>query len=233
MDTREYYDSYVDRQKAAGVNDRHRSILKWLLTHGLKADHRVLEVGCGIGTVTGLIRRHLTAGSITAIDLSPESIEVARQRLGEAPNLHLRVGDILSIEVQGTFDVVVLPDVIEHIPIDEHAHLFAKLAELIDEDGWIFLHYPSPWYQIWCRRNHPALLQIIDQPVYAHDVAQNAHNAGLYLDFVQTYSIWRREGDYVAAGLKRVPAEPAFSRIPIRRRPILVRLWQKIRGVSQ
>ncbi len=55
MGSRSFYDEYVSRQLAVGVNERHHAILHWLLRFGLRHANRVLEIGCGVGTPTGLI----------------------------------------------------------------------------------------------------------------------------------------------------------------------------------
>ncbi len=36
----------------------------------------------------------------------------------------LMAGDVLELDVGGSYDVIVLPDVIEHIPLELHEALF-------------------------------------------------------------------------------------------------------------
>jgi len=55
MGSRSFCDEYVGRQLAVGVNERHYAILHWLLRFGLRHANRALEIGCGMGTPTGLI----------------------------------------------------------------------------------------------------------------------------------------------------------------------------------
>lgn len=214
MDSKAFYDEYVGRQLAAGVNKRHVAIAGWLERFGLKEGHRVLEIGCGVGTVTGLILEALgPQGSLLAVDLSPKSIEAAGDRLDSFPNLQLEAGDVLEMEVEGPFDVIVLPDVIEHIPLELHSRLFSRLRDWVAADGFILLHYPNPWYLQWCQENRPDLLQHVDQPIHADQLSANAYSHGLYLDFLETYSIWIREGDYVAAVLRPVRGEREFHQV--------------------
>src|SRR5687767_6513941 len=92
----EFYDSYREKQKNIGVNIRHRTIFKKLKELGLKPDSKVLEVGCGIGTVSGLIIKHVTAGHFTGADISPESIEMANKLYGGKPNVEFLVNDMSS-----------------------------------------------------------------------------------------------------------------------------------------
>src|SRR5579859_3324656 len=109
VDVSDFYDDYVPRQVSVGINDRHRSILGLLVRFGLRPHHHVLEIGSGVGTVTELIADALdSAGSVTGIDISPKSIEIARRRLGNRGNVTLISGNILEVEVTDRFDVVVL-----------------------------------------------------------------------------------------------------------------------------
>jgi hypothetical protein len=52
---------------------------------------------------------------------------------------------------------------------------------------------------------------VIDQPVHADGLLASSYAAGLYLDFLQTYSIWTREGDYIVAVMKALTARRTFT----------------------
>ena len=56
---KEYYDTFKEHQKKLGINIRHRTILKNLKNAGLKPNSNVLEIGCGIGTVSHLILKQI------------------------------------------------------------------------------------------------------------------------------------------------------------------------------
>ena len=232
MDSKAFYDKYADRQIAVGVNARHQAILKWLRRFGLRPGMRVLEIGCGVGTLTGLLAAELGGqGSLVGVDISPRSIEAARQRLASFRDAELLVGDVLAVDVQGDFDVVVLPDVIEHIPLGQHAALFHKVSMWVRPNGFVLLHYPNPRFLEWCHIHRPDLLQQIDQPIHADTLLTNAHGAGLLLHHLETYSIWVAENDYQVAVLRPrrepmsftlVPEGPSFaSRIRARIRSIV------------
>jgi trans-aconitate 2-methyltransferase len=215
VDVKGYYDEYVGRQEVVGVNKRHRAILDWALNFGMRPDHSVLELGCGIGTLTGLLAEGLgSGGSVTAIDLSPVSIESAQQRLSGFDNVRLLAADVLETDLEGSFDVVVLPDVIEHIPLENHRALFERVASWVKPDGFVLLNYPSPHYQEWNREHHPDRLQIVDQTVHADVLSSNTYPNGLYIDHLATYSIWIREGDYVVAVLRPLAGPGTFTELP-------------------
>lgn len=214
MDVATFYDEFVDRQTRVGANRRHQAILGWLKRFGLRPDSRVLEVGCGVGPLTRLLAEAAPQGSVVGTDLSPKSIEAAKERLAAFGNAELVVGDALEVEIDERFDVVVLPDVIEHIPLEAHDALFGRVASWVKADGFVLLHYPNPHHLEWFHVHHPERLQIIDQPIHADVLLANAYRHGLYLDYFERYSIWIREGDYVVAVLRPSAGVGEFTKLP-------------------
>jgi ubiquinone/menaquinone biosynthesis C-methylase UbiE len=89
----EYYDNFSSEQVKTGINKRHHSIHQWLLKFGLKPHHNCLEIGCGIGTQTELLTSFLKEGKITSVDISSESIQIAKKRLNRFKNLDLIAAD--------------------------------------------------------------------------------------------------------------------------------------------
>lgn len=213
----DYYDDYTERQVAVGVNERHRAIAAAMRRAGWRQGQRVLEIGAGVGTLTELLLEGVGAeGMLHAIDLSPKSIQLAAVRLGSPANLQLSAGDILEMELNQTFDVIVLPDVIEHIPLELHGRLFGRLRSWLADDGFVFLNYPNPYYLAWCREHRPDVLQIIDQPVYADVLARQVYASGLYFHSLETYAIWIEQGDYTRAVLRVAASATTFTELPTR-----------------
>ncbi len=210
-DIKKWYNEYVYLQKKVGVNARHRSIFKWLKKFGLKKNHNVLEIGCGIGTVTGLLAKYLLfPEQITATDISDESINAAKERLKKYEKINWVAGDFLSTEIAGMFDVIILPDVLEHIPIEQHNSLFAKLNTLLKSDGFVFIHIPFPNYLEWCKIHVPETLQIIDQPMHLNLIAENIYKNKFYIKHLETYCIWMKPADYQVIVLHKIITEEFF-----------------------
>ncbi len=69
---------------------------------------RVLEVGCGEGAVTRELARKRGA-KVTAIDLVPRSIDMARVRTSVSLGVEYRVADIMALTPYG-FDVAISVD---------------------------------------------------------------------------------------------------------------------------
>lgn len=232
MDSESFYDSYVDRQLRVGVNERHRSILGFLKRWGMRQGDRVLEIGSGVGTLTGLIAAELDGrGRLVGMDLSPRSIEAARERLSRWDNVELVVGDALDVELDGPFDVIVLPDVIEHIPQELHHALFGRVADWVTPEGFVLVHYPDPLWLTWCQEHRPELLQHIDQPIHADALTAAVHPHGLLLRHMETYSIWVEEGDYQVAILRRRRPDATFTVIEPDPPTLLQRAGGKLRRV--
>lgn len=193
-----FYDQFVEVQKRTGINLRHRWIMKWLKSKGLRKTDHVLEIGCGIGTVTYLLAKQTSQGRVLATDISPKSVEMAQAWLHKYPQVSFKVTDMTDFESDSLFDVIVLPDVLEHIPIAEHAALFAKLSQVLKPEGYIFIHMPNPRFLEWQHVHQPEHLQVIDQPIHSDHLMKVAYESGLYLDQLHSYSIFYDTPDYQA-----------------------------------
>ena len=209
----QFYDGYVDRQIDMGINSRHKSIRRWLKEFGLKPDFKVLEIGCGVGTQTELLLRDLGPdGKVLAMDISPKSIEVAKERLKKYRNVELVANDATEYDFEEKYDMIIMPDVIEHIPIELHSKLFKKLASVLKRNGKIIIHIPNPYYLQWVHKNRPELLQVIDQPIFTNILVDNIYPHGLYIHSLRTYDIWVKECDYQIIELRHFQPDLAYHR---------------------
>ena len=68
-----FYDTFTQYELKSGVNLRHYTIFNAVIQSGLRRNHTVLEIGCGIGQLTGLLHRYLRKGKLVSTDISPES----------------------------------------------------------------------------------------------------------------------------------------------------------------
>jgi SAM-dependent methyltransferase len=103
---REYYHRvlpFLDRE-LAGRGDGEL----WAWAASAPPGCRVLEIGAGAGRATASLAR--TAGRVTAFDLAPEMIAVARRRLEGRANVSLFVADMREVSLRVRFDLVVAVD---------------------------------------------------------------------------------------------------------------------------
>ncbi len=199
----DFYNSYSEKQKKTGVNVRHRTIFKNLTAIGLKANSKVLEVGCGIGTVSGLIIKSIPNGYFTGVDISDESIAIANEKYAVKGKIEFLVSDMSSFTHQQKFDFVVLPDVLEHIPVEQHNNLFKILNEVTTKDAIVLINIPEPNCLNWVRTNYPEKLQIIDQSLSMQDLLNNCYPNGFKLFSMNSYGLQYVQPEYTSIVLKK------------------------------
>jgi trans-aconitate methyltransferase len=196
-EVKEFYDEYVTKQEKTGINSRHISIIDKLVQSGLKSNHNVLEVGCGIGTVSQLIAKKTPKGKVLAVDISEKSVEKAKILWKQFSNLSFEVSDMSDFTKSGqTFDYFVFPDVLEHIPVEQHPNLFTRINVHSHEGSVVFVHIPAPRFLQYNISNEPQKLQIIDQPLDTATLVAVLRDNGYYLDRMETYSVFFAEKDY-------------------------------------
>lgn len=195
MSSAEFYDRFIAYQAESGINDRIHGLYRRLCQTGLTADTSVLEVGCGIGTLTYLLLQKIKTGRIEATDISPLSIEFAKKHLA-APNLSLSAADILHFEPQSKqFDRVLLFDVLEHIPLEQHPQVFTRISRWMNDESLLLINIPNPAYILFDQQHHPGVLQETDQPVYIPALSASLASASLDIVSLKTYHVWVKE-DY-------------------------------------
>ncbi len=102
----------------------------------------VLDAGCGEGET--LVRLEgMLSGSVTGVDLNPESVEFAAER---NPSCEFQVADVTALPFDDdVFDLVLCLEVLEHIPDPSLA--LAELSRVCRGD--IVLSVPSePWFRL-------------------------------------------------------------------------------------
>ena len=118
------------------------AVLDWVASHPRMNAPRILDVGTGSGANALALATHLPTVDITACDLSPAALDVARdnaERLGLSHRVHFLLSDLLTspqLNTNAHFDAIVSnppyvpttdaatmqPEVVDHEP---HTALFA------------------------------------------------------------------------------------------------------------
>ncbi len=101
-------------------------------------DAQALDVGCGGGLLSEALARE--GARVTAIDLAPQVLEVARLHLFES-DLKVDYREIsveaLAVESPARFDVITCMEMIEHVP--DPASVIAACARLLTPGGRLFV----------------------------------------------------------------------------------------------
>lgn len=223
-----YYDEYTEKQVYTNVNIRHYFLMKKIIKAGLKKTDNVLEIGCGVGTLTGLLLTYLKRGKLLATDISGKSIEIAKERLKRKNNVDFQVTDMMNFSNSEKFDFIILPDVLEHIPIENHDRLFAVLTKHMHKSSQILINIPHPRYIDYLQKYSPDVLQIVDQAVWEDILVNNVRKNKLALKYYTSYSIYHNEHDYVFIVVekeKKLCKIKKFKTLNIIRRKFIYRLF--------
>jgi SAM-dependent methyltransferase len=143
----------------------------------LPRDARVLEIGCGTGHNLPMLARF---GTVDAVEIDDAARAVAEQRLGR-PVHSGPLPDLAGVP-EGSYDLVALLDVLEHVEDDVAA--LQSIARRLKPGGTILLTVPQfPW--MWS----------------GHDVANHHHRryvkatlkdaitrAGLRIDLLTSFN---------------------------------------------
>ena len=147
------YDLFLDRDKqyscayfanpgmtleeAQAAKKRHIAAKLLLDKPGLK----VLDIGCGWGGLA-LDLACENRADVLGVTLSENQIEVARQRAEAARLTHRCRFELVDYrKLTGSYDRIVSVGMFEHVGIAYYPAFFAKVRELLADDGVMLLHY--------------------------------------------------------------------------------------------
>lgn len=99
---------------------------------------RILDVGCGPGTITADLATLVPDGFVTGLDFSSDVLDEARAMAAERniKNISFDVGDILNLDYpDDTFDVVHAHQVIQHVP--DHVGALQEMRRVCRPGGFV------------------------------------------------------------------------------------------------
>ena len=106
------------------------------LRRSLPAQGRILDVGCGVGSVDYVLARNNPNLRVFGIDITPASIEMARQ-YHSLPNVNYECRRLEDVE--GRFDCVLFIDVFHHVPPAFRDSLLQAAARLLQPQGFVLI----------------------------------------------------------------------------------------------
>jgi ubiquinone/menaquinone biosynthesis C-methylase UbiE len=105
-DIRDFYrNTSQKREQWNRRNSFYHKLLERYFAFIIPQGKRVLEIGCGSGSLLKAVRPGYGLG----IDFAPEVIDIARKK---HPHLHFKVDDAEALETDETFDYIILSDLI-------------------------------------------------------------------------------------------------------------------------
>ena len=114
---------------------------------GIEDGMKVLDLGCGWGSVSLYLAEHFPKAKITAVSNSASQkafIDGRAQRLG-LKNLTVITEDVNTFDTEDRFDRVVSVEMFEHL--NNYAALLERIAGWLTAEGRVFIH-------IFCHREY-------------------------------------------------------------------------------
>ncbi len=109
--------------------------------------NRIIDLGCGPGNSTAVVRNRWPSAEIVGLDSSPEMIVAAQKAY---PDQTWLLGDIATWEADAPFDLVFSNAALHWVP--DHARLFPHLLQQVKSGGALAVqmpaHYRSPLHRV-------------------------------------------------------------------------------------
>lgn len=201
-------------------NERLRPALDLLAQVPLSEPARVVDLGCGAGNVTAILKQRYAAADVLGVDGSDAMLAKAR---AAAPDCRFERGDFAAW-VPGTAPDLIYSNAALHW-VDGHDQLFPRLISLLPEDGVLAVQMPAM---------HDAPLRMLQNEVAAQGpwaaqlgeagYARGLLPTGIYYDIirllVRAIDIWETTYLHVLTGENAVVEWAAGSSL----RPFLDKL---------
>jgi len=98
---------------------------------------RGCEIGCSNGALTAMLAER--CDTILAVDISPAAAAMARERLAEVANAEVRVLHLPHDDLDGTFDLMILSEVLYFLDAAEVAAMAALAARWVRPGGDVLI----------------------------------------------------------------------------------------------
>jgi len=153
------------------------------------ADHprAILNFGCGIGKSEPYLRHYFGGASIFSVDISEESVAIARRNNSGLSDVFFTVFDGVHIPFEVDFDAIMAANVFHHIPRADHLAVVRSILGKLKRGGHLFLFEHNPLNPLTLRvvRSCPFDENaVLLRPCYARRLLKEAGFSELTLRFV-------------------------------------------------
>ncbi|MET4679013.1 bifunctional 2-polyprenyl-6-hydroxyphenol methylase/3-demethylubiquinol 3-O-methyltransferase UbiG [Stenotrophomonas rhizophila] len=164
---------------------------------------RVLDIGCGGGLLSEALAKE--GADVTAIDLAPELVKVARLHgleSGVSVDYRVQAAEDLAAEQPGSFDVVTCMEMLEHVP--DPGAIISACHRLLKPGGQLFLSTVN-------RTPAAFAVAIVGAEYVARLLPKGTHH---YQDFIKPAELgkWLREADFNLRDVSGMAYEPWRNR---------------------
>lgn len=128
------YDKYCEVQKIIA-----QRLIKKIPSHTFG---NILDIGCGTGNYTDLLKSKFPHSNLSAIDISSNMINIAKKKLGNYNNIKFLVADAETPAFNETFDLITSNSALQwfnHLPV-----CLRKYKNLLQKNGQIYFSLFGP-----------------------------------------------------------------------------------------
>lgn len=172
-------------------------------------DAKVLDVGCGAGLLSEAMARE--GAQVTALDLAPELIDVARLHLLESGlqvDYRLVSVEELAAQAPGSFDAITCMEMLEHVP--DPGSVLRACASLLRPGGKLFVSTLN-------RTPLAFAVAIVGAEYLAGLLPKGTHD---YKSFIKPaeLSAWLRDADFELEDVSGLAYDPIRRKAWVNRR---------------
>ena len=139
-------------------NERTQPAIDLVSRININQPRRIIDLGCGAGNSTEILRRRWPDAQIGGLDSSPEMITAARTN---NPDMEWMLGDAGAWHPSTVFDLVFSNAAILWIP--KHDELLPHLLNQVAPGGVLAIQIPAQIYSVL----HRLILKVADEPEWA------------------------------------------------------------------
>jgi len=162
------------------ADERGRPFVEMVGRVAADAPRTVVDLGCGPGNLTALLKQRWPSAQVTGLDSSPEMIATARDR---DDGVAYDVADLRDWRPSIPVDVLVSNATLQWVP--DHIALLPSLVEAVRPGGWFAFQVPANFDE----PSHTIRRELAATPPYDAQTAgvatPDAHDAATYLRALQ------------------------------------------------
>jgi len=198
-----YYDEHVKSKLNDFINFNPRIEYAWktIIQYAPSRPLRILEVGCGMGSISYRMHKQWPEAKVTGIDISTGSIALAKKLFAD-DNLDFYESILTRDTFDEEFDLIVFMDVYEHIAVTDRPDVHAALLKLLRNKGRIILSVPTPHNLKWSLVNKPETMQPVDEHISFDVIGKLASDTATEVILYEVKNVWN-VGDYAHIVLEK------------------------------
>ena len=108
------------------------------IPHGKDESIKIIDLGCGTGTISKKVQESFPNAKITCLDMAENMIKMAKIKLGESEKNDYLTEDFYKFEFDKTYDVVLSSLALHHLENDEDKEMFYRKIHGALTDSGVF-----------------------------------------------------------------------------------------------